>query len=144
MRRRRSGRRFLGMARAGGLFDLRHPLRGQTIRTPEKEQAILDALRLHPSKTRACRSARVGRQSFYDWLNADPNFKKRVEAAQEIGIDAVEDALFKGAMDKDDTTAQIFTLKSFRRERYGDRQAVDMNVNGSLTVTIGERPDGPE
>lgn len=82
--------------------------------------------------------------TFYGWYMTDPEFKARIDAAQEIGIDAVEDALFKGAMQKDDTTAQIFTLKTWRRDRYGDRQAVDMNVKGSLTVTIAERPDGPQ
>lgn len=89
----------------------------RTIRTPEKEQAILSALHAHPSKTRACRSAKVGRVAFYAWLKDDPDFKARVEAAQEIGVDAVEDALLSDAINHD-TTAAIFALKSWRPDRY--------------------------
>lgn len=93
----------------------------QTTRTPEKEDAIIAALHAHPSKSRACRTAKVPRMTFYDWLAADPDFKARVAAAQEQGIDAVEDALLTDATDHD-TTAAIFTLKSWRPDRYREKQ----------------------
>lgn len=114
-----------------------------TKKTPEKEQAIIDALELHPSKSKACRSAkvRIDRSTLYRWMDEDLAFKARVDAAQEIGIDAVEDGMFEDATNHN-TTAQIFALKSWRRERYGDRQAVDMNLTGSLTVKFTERTDG--
>ena len=94
-----------------------------TKKTPEKEQAISAALHAHPSKSRACRSARVriNRSTLYAWMAEDPDFKARVDAAQEIGIDAVEDALLEDAT-KHDTTAAIFTLKSWRSERYREKQ----------------------
>lgn len=111
--------------------------------THQKKAAILAALELHPSKSRACRAARVPRKTLYNWCAADADFKAAVAVAQELGIDAVEDALFQVAM-KDDTTAKIFTLKSWRRDRYGDKRAVDVNLSGSLVVTIAERPDGPQ
>jgi hypothetical protein len=99
-------------------------LANRTIRTPEKEQALIAALHAHPSKTRACRSARVGRVAFYAWLKDDPDFKSRVEAAQEIGVDAVEDALLSDAINHD-TTAAIFALKSWRPARYQDKTQHD-------------------
>jgi hypothetical protein len=117
-------------------------LAGRTQRTLEKEQAILAALELHPSKSRACRSARIPRRTFYDWLADDPAFRARVEAAQEMGIDAVEDTLFVEAINHN-ITAIIFALKTWRSEKYGDRHAVDMSVHGALVVSIGERADGP-
>lgn len=89
----------------------------QTIRTPEKAQKIIDALTLHPSKSRACRAARISRAAFYDWCANDPEFKARVDLAQETGIDAIEDSLFNDAVNHD-TTAAIFTLKSWRPSRY--------------------------
>ena len=126
-------------------------MRGETIRTPEKRKQVLDALELHPSKTRACRSARIGRQSFYDWVKDDPDFAADVQAAREKGIDAVEDALFKDAIEGHNTTAAIFMLKSWRRERYGDRQHVDLNASGSLSldfagidVPLPNRDDPPD
>lgn len=123
----------------------------RTIRTPEKEQAILNALELHPSKTRACRTARVGRVTFYEWCKDDPDFAAKVETAREHGIDAIEDALMKDAVEGNNTTAAIFLLKSFRRERYGDRQHVDLNTSGSLSldfagidVPLPDRDDPPD
>jgi hypothetical protein len=92
----------------------------RSTRSPEKEHALLAALELHPSKSRACRSARVPRRTFYEWLADDPTFKGRVEAAQERGIDAIEDRLFQMAASGKDTAATIFTMKTWRRERYGD------------------------
>lgn len=107
-----------------------------TVRTPEKEQAILDALTLHPSKTRACRSAKLSRQAFYEWCRDDRDFAARVAAAQEIGIDAVEDTLFSSAM-RDDTTAAIFTLKSWRPERY--RETTRHELTGASGEPIAIR-----
>lgn len=99
-------------------------MRGETVRTPEKERAVLDALELHPSKSRACRTARIGRATFYQWVRDDSDFAAKVEVAREKGIDALEDALFKDAIDGHNTTAAIFMLKSWRRERYGDKAEV--------------------
>lgn len=94
-----------------------------TKKTPEKEQAIIEALHGHPSKSRACRSSRVriNRSTLYAWMADDPEFKARVDAAQEMGIDAVEDALLEDATNHD-TTAAIFTLKSWRPDRYREKQ----------------------
>ena len=108
----------------------------QTIRTPEKEKAILDALELHPSKSRACRSARIGRNAFYEWCKDDPEFAAKIEAAREKGIDALEDALFKDAIEGHNTTAAIFMLKSWRRERYGDKSEVKHSGDADHPVSI--------
>jgi hypothetical protein len=104
----------------------------QTIRTPEKEAAILEALRDRPVFAAACRKARVSKAAFFDWRRDDPEFDKRVLAAREEGLDALEDALASRGL-KDDTTAAIFMLKSLRRELYGDK--VDHTVAVSLTTT---------
>lgn len=92
----------------------------RTIRTPEKEKAILEALREKPIYAAACRKARVSKVAFFEWRRDDPEFDKRVLAAREQGLDAIEDALSTRGL-KDDTTAAIFLLKSLRREIYGDK-----------------------
>lgn len=93
---------------------------GQTIRTDEKEEAILAALREKPVYAAACRRARVSRAAFHEWRREDPAFAERVRVAREEGYDALEDALGERGL-KDDTTAAIFMLKSHRREVYGDK-----------------------
>lgn len=91
-----------------------------TIRTPEKEAVLLDALREKPVFTAACRRARISREAFNQWRRDDPDFNQRVLAAREQGLDALEDALSTRGL-KNDTTAAIFMLKSLRREIYGDK-----------------------
>lgn len=93
---------------------------GQTVRTPEKEIALVSALHERPSYLSACRKARISRNAFYDWKNSDPDFAARIEVARNLGLDALEDALVTRGL-KNDTTAAIFLLKSHRREIYGDR-----------------------
>lgn len=63
----------------------------------------------------------------------------------------MEDALFKDAIEGHNTTAAIFMLKSWRRERYGDRQHVDLNTSGNLSldfagidVPLPNRDDPPD
>lgn len=96
----------------------------QTIRTPEKEAALLSALRERPSYASACRKAKISRAAFYEWLADDAKFADRVAQARNQGLDAIEDALVSRGL-KNDTTAAIFLLKSHRREIYGDKVAVD-------------------
>lgn len=91
-----------------------------TIRTPEKEAIIISALEERPIFSAACRKAKISRMAFAAWRKDDPDFNKRVIAAREKGLDALEDALATRGL-KNDTTAAIFMLKSLRREIYGDK-----------------------
>lgn len=118
-------------------------LANPTTRTPEKDEAILAALRLHPSKSRACRTAKVPRQTFYDWLAADPDFKARVAVAQAIGIDAIEDSLLTDAVDHN-TTAAIFALKTWRKERYGDKLEHTGKDEGPIEFLYREIPSASQ
>jgi hypothetical protein len=111
----------------------------QTIRTPEKEAVILDALREHPSYNRACRKARIVKSSLWTWRRDDPAFAERVEAAREEGLDAVEDSLMERAT-TDDTTAAIFLLKTWRRKRYGDHVTVAGDRESPLAVDFTVHP----
>lgn len=95
----------------------RHP--GTTF-TPEKEQAVLDALRERPSFAAACRKAHISRRTFYNWREQFPEFNAAVLKAREEGLDALEDALVDRGQ-KHDTTAAIFLLKSHRRAVYGEK-----------------------
>lgn len=112
-------------------------MQGQSVRTPEKEAAILGFLREHPSYARAARKARIARSSLSAWRSDDPGFAVRCEAARVEGIDAVEDSLMERAT-KDDTTAAIFLLKTWRRERYGDRLAVSIDVRSAAERVAAE------
>lgn len=110
-------------------------MQGQTIRTPEKEIALVAALHERPSYLSACRKARISRAAFYDWKRDDPEFSERIEAARGIGLDALEDALITRGL-KNDTTAAIFMLKSHRREIYGDKVTNEHTGKDGSPLTI--------
>lgn len=84
-------------------------------------------MRERPVLTSALKRARIGRTSYYDWIAADPIFKQAVKDAIEEGLDALEDALIERGL-ATDTTAAIFMLKSRRRDIYGDKATVNVNV----------------
>lgn len=107
---------------------------GRTVRTPEKEQRILDALIERPSVAAACRRARIARSSYYLWRADDPGFAARADVAIETGLDRIEDALVERAV-KHDTTAAIFLLKTRRRAVYGDRTEATVTHRGEVTHT---------
>lgn len=106
----------------------------ETIRTAEKEEQILGALRERPIYAAACRKARVSRNAFHQWRRDDPAFAERVRVARQEGFDALEDALGTRGL-KDDTVAAIFLLKSHRRETYGEK------IDHTHTGTIIFSPD---
>lgn len=58
--------------------------------------------------------------------------------------DRAEDKLWE-LVERGDVTATIFTLKTLRRDIYGDRQMLEhTGKDGApLTVVIAERSDGP-
>jgi hypothetical protein len=115
-----------------------------TTLTPEKEAVVLDALREKPVYNAAARKARVTRQTLHNWRKADPGFAERCEQARADGFDAVEDALITRAV-KDDTTAAIFMLKSWRPERYGDKAKLEVTGKDGapLFVVFGTDDKGP-
>src|SRR5690606_33144017 len=59
----------------------------RTDRTARKKAAFLAALAEGYSVTGACKKARVGRSTVYEWRDADPEFARAWEDAWEAGGD---------------------------------------------------------
>jgi hypothetical protein len=120
-----------------------------TIRTPEKEAEVLREIRKSGNATTACIKAKVGRHTWYDWLETDPELRAAHKAAMDAGrenkADVAEDALMT-RINKGDTTAIIFALKTLRRPIYGDRSLHEVTgADGApLMVMLNMRPDGPD
>lgn len=93
-------------------------------RSPEREQVILNALRLGNTRTAAAAYAEVHRDTFYEWLG-DPTFSDAVEKAE-----ADAEARFVGQIVKaahDGTwTAAAWWLERRRREHYGKQERVEV------------------
>ena len=114
----------------------------RTTRTPEKDEAFVEALRLGASIAKAARAAGYSRASIYEWRQADEAFRAAWEEALEEGTDRLEDEAFRRAHDgvpkavfyKGDRiatvqeysdTLTIFLLKARRPEKFKERTTTE-------------------
>ena len=85
--------------------------------TQTKKENMLKALEKSLGVvTTACKKANVGRRTFYDWLEKDPEFKKAVQEFQDVAIDTVESKLYD-LIKEGNVTATIFYLKTKGKKR---------------------------
>lgn len=96
--------------------------------TPALAERLYVALEQNPRTLAACKKVRISMHAFYQWQRRYPEFKALMDEARYSGFGAVEDALI-GRATRNDTTAAIFLLKSWRRERYGEQPKHNINVN---------------
>jgi|TARA_R100001163_G_scaffold40037_1_gene30372 hypothetical protein len=96
-------------------------------KTEHHKKALLDALEKSLGVvTTACKTANVGRTTYYEWLKTDEDFKHQVESIQDIALDFAESQLHKQIGDGS-TAATIFYLKTKGKNRgYVERQEIDL------------------
>lgn len=110
---------------------------------------MLDAIRITGNASKACSMAKIARPTWYRWMNGDPDLtaahKAAMAAGREHRADRAEDKLGE-RIEKGDTTAIIFALKTLRKDIYGDKWQGELTGPGGapLVITFAERPDGPQ
>lgn len=62
----------------------------------------------------------IGKTTFYDWKQKNPNFANALKKTKEVVDFEVENALFKNAMNGN-VTAQIFWLKNRKKMQWRDK-----------------------
>lgn len=94
--------------------------------TPKK--TMLDALeRSLGIVSTACEKAGISRQTHYNWLKDDPEYKEAVRAIEERTIDFAESHLHALIKDKN-PAATIFFLKTKGKNRgYIERQEIEVS-----------------
>lgn len=88
--------------------------------------------------TYACEAVKIARQTHYRWMKEDEEYKAAVDDINEITLDYGESKLHK-AMEKGDTTAIIFYLKTKGKKRgYIERQEIDntIKIEGKPTINL--------
>lgn len=84
--------------------------------------------------TMACKSCGVSRSSYYEYYNADSEFKDEVDDIENIAIDFVESKLFS-QIKENNPTSTIFYLKTKAKSRgYIETRNIDhSSSDGSMT-----------
>jgi hypothetical protein len=90
--------------------------------------------------TTACKSVGISRQTYYDYYNSDPDFKKKCDELENLALDFAESQLHKRIKDGSDA-ATIFFLKCKGKKRgYIERSEIDANVNMLGAVVDWTKP----
>lgn len=84
--------------------------------------------------TTACDKCGVPRSTHYKWMQEDEEYRAAVEELADVALDFAESKLHK-QMDKGDTTATIFYLKTKGKKRgYVERQEITGPEGGPMKV----------
>jgi hypothetical protein len=112
-------------------------MRGRTIRTDESTAAIVAKLSAGLSVSAACKAAKIGRSSYYEWLDEDAEFAAIVADAIEAGTDKLEDSTTRQAL-QGNTTLMVLLLKARRKDKYTERSetAITGKDGAPLKVVI--------
>ena len=74
----------------------------------------------------SCKAINIARQTYYDWLKDDDEFKQQVQELKESDLDFTESALRK-LIKKGNVIATIFKLKTKGKDRgYIEKQEVEL------------------
>ncbi len=106
--------------------------------TIKKKAAFLEAYESKANNVSlACKAVGIVRQTYYNWLQEDEQFKNSVQEMDEAMLDFAETALFKQIKDGN-TISLIFFLKTKGKKRgYVERQEIT-GADGvdSIRITI--------
>ena len=104
-------------------------------RSPEREEAILNALRVGNTRQASYRAAEISVTTFYDWIK-DPIFLEAVEKAEADAELRFLGTVAKAAASGRNWQAAAWWLERRQHEFYGRRDRVDMSVD---LKTLAER-----
>lgn len=113
-------------------------------RSPDREQAVLNSLRLGNTRAAAASFAGVGRATFYRWLE-DETFRDAIETAEAEAESRFLSQVAKAAVDGT-WTAAAWWLERRRPEAYARRDRTESKVeltgkDGGPIRTLSDLPD---
>jgi hypothetical protein len=101
-----------------------------------KKKALLEALEKSLGVvTTACKEVGISRNTHYEWMKDDPEYKQAVESMDDVVLDFAESALY-GRVKAGDTTAIIFYLKCKGKKRgYRERTEIEQtNITQDVDI----------
>ena len=105
-----------------------------------KKELMLEALKKSLGiVTTACQTVGIDRGTHYNWLKDDPEYRKSVEALDDVVLDFAESKLHQSINNGSDT-ATIFFLKTKGKKRgYIEKQEIiNTNLNTDLNELVSE------
>lgn len=114
----------------------------QADKTRQNKERLVEAM--HKSLgivTQACTAVGVARDTYYQYYNNDPAFKKRIDDIQNVALDFVEGQLFK-QINKGEVSSTIFYLKTKGKNRgFVERQEIEHAEVKTFNIGFGTKED---
>lgn len=98
------------------------------------KRSFLNVLRISCNVAGACRAAKIGRRTAYDWREADEEFAKAWHDAEQEAADALEQIAWKRATEGQSDRLMEILLKGHRPERYVEKFKGELT--GAITIKI--------
>ena len=107
-----------------------------------KKKDMLEALQLSMSViSTACERVGISRQTHYNWIRSDPEYKEQCESLEQRTVDMVESHLYKLIRDGN-PAATIFFLKTKGKGRgYVERQEIAVAEKKPLSWFTDDNAD---
>lgn len=94
--------------------------------------------------TPALNVANVGRTTYYEWLQIDPEFKKEVEGLTELTIDFVESQLYR-QIQAGEVASTLFFMKTKGKKRgFQETKELDIKINKPVVFDWNTVDDGKD
>lgn len=111
---------------------------------PELKKQFIDVFKKNGGLIyKTCEIVCIAPNTYYNWLEKDPEFKQQCQEALEYNIDYVESKL-KKAIDSDELAAIFFYLKCKAKHRgYVEKQYIEQkseNLNYEVTLEEASSP----
>lgn len=91
--------------------------------------------------SKACKKVDIARQTHYEWMREDEQYKADVEAVNELAIDFAESALHQ-QIESGNPTSTIFYLKTKGKKRgFVEKTEIEHTGDLNTTVTLFTLPD---
>lgn len=101
----------------------------------KKREHFLEVLADSCNISWSCKLSGLPRRTAYFLRDKDEKFAQEWEDAIEQGIEALEMVARERAKHQSDTL-MIFLLKAHRPDKYRERQDINQNITGSLTIEV--------
>lgn len=99
-------------------------------KTAIKKRAMIKALEKSLGiVTSACQDVGIARETHYEWLRIDPEYKRLVDGIEDVAIDFAESSLYNNIKNKDVASTIFFLKTKGRRRGYAEHQQIDLNNN---------------
>lgn len=109
------------------------------IKTKNLKEAMLVALEQHLGiVTTSCKEVGIHRDTHYEWLKKDKEYKRKVKDIENVALDFAESALHQ-QIKKGNPLSTMFYLKCKAKKRgYIEQQEVKVTGNMKFTADFGE------